>query len=474
MPAEITFADLPAAFRPLVQKAEAAMTAKNYEYVVQLMLPVVKSQPHYLEGRKLLRRSATMQKKGGALKKLFGGLGSGMTAIKWKSKVEKDPQSTIHEIEDALVQDPYDIPTNLALHTACVALEMPETALFALETLREGHPKNNETLHLLAQYHITLGQSDQAVQVYQHIMNVDPSDIEARRGFTNANARSSIVKQGWGKKESVRDMLQDQEVARELEAEARVGMSVEQLHERIGEWSRRYEATPQDFQIARRLGELYEQLADYQTAAQWYAYSSSLRPDDVALAGYAQQVAQRAAGQAVATPSSIPVTSLAPASPPTMVLPPATANDAGSLSPQESAIAVAKSRVENNPTDLTLRYALGQAYLQAEKYGDAIPELQRSKNSAALRTRTLCLLAQCYMHRGVDDLAVRSYQEAIGEIVIMDDLKKEALYDCGLLLEKMGRISESLDHLKQIYEYDYGYRDVADRVEKAYSSSANG
>jgi tetratricopeptide (TPR) repeat protein len=325
----------------------------------------------------------------------------------------------------------------------------------------------------LAQYYIVLGQSDKAVQIYQHIMNVDPSDIEARRGFTNANARSSIVKQGWGKKESVRDMLQDQGVARELEAEARVGMSVEQIHERIGEWSRRYEKNPQDFQIARRLGELYEQLTDFQTASQWYAYASSLRPEDVSLSSYAQQVARRAAGQtsAPAVPTGgVNSHAAAPAAtPPAAPLPPDRAPDTSSLSVTESEIAIAKNRVENNPTDLNLRYALGQAYVQAGKFSEAIPELQRSKNSTSLRPRTLFLLAQCYQHKGIHDLAVRSYQEAVGEIVVMDELKKEALYECGLLLEKMGLTTDALDQLKLIYEYDYGYRDVAERVENAYS-----
>jgi len=38
------------------------------------------------------------------------------------------------------------------------------------------------------------------------------------------------------------------------------------------------------------------------------------------------------------------------------------------------------------------------------------------------------------------------------------------------VLEKLGKSAEYLDCMKQIYEVDYGYRDVATRVESSYGS----
>jgi hypothetical protein len=50
----------------------------------------------------------------------------------------------------------------------------------------------------------------------------------------------------------------------------------------------------------------------------------------------------------------------------------------------------------------------------------------------------------------------------------MDAVKKEALYLMGKVYATMGRKDESLDALKQIYEVDYDYKDVAHLVESSY------
>jgi len=47
-------------------------------------------------------------------------------------------------------------------------------------------------------------------------------------------------------------------------------------------------------------------------------------------------------------------------------------------------------------------------------------------------------------------------------------MKKEIVYNLGLVYERMGELEKSLACMKQIYEVDYGYRDVARRVESSY------
>ena len=77
-------------------------------------------------------------------------------------------------------------------------------------------------------------------------------------------------------------------------------------------------------------------------------------------------------------------------------------------------------------------------------------------------------LARCYDAKNMLDLGVRQLQEAASEIPTLDATKKEVLYVLGNILEKMGRKEEFLDAFKQIYESDYGYKDVATRVESSY------
>lgn len=53
----------------------------------------------------------------------------------------------------------------------------------------------------------------------------------------------------------------------------------------------------------------------------------------------------------------------------------------------------------------------------------------------------------------------------------MDTTKKEIVYNLGLVYERMGEGAKSLACMKQIYEVDYGYRDVARRVENSYEQN---
>ena len=66
------------------------------------------------------------------------------------------------------------------------------------------------------------------------------------------------------------------------------------------------------------------------------------------------------------------------------------------------------------------------------------------------------------------DLAAKTLSDAVAELLVMDAVKKDVIYNLGLVYEKMGDAQKTVDCMKQIYEVDYGYRDVAKRVESSY------
>ena len=84
------------------------------------------------------------------------------------------------------------------------------------------------------------------------------------------------------------------------------------------------------------------------------------------------------------------------------------------------------------------------------------------------------LLGCCYGELGMLDLAMKQLEEASQEIVSMDAMKKEIVYNLGLVYERMSETGKSLACMKQIYEVDYGYRDVARRVESSYKRDISG
>ena len=136
----------------------------------------------------------------------------------------------------------------------------------------------------------------------------------------------------------------------------------------------------------------------------------------------------------------------------------------------EQMLGEARKRVERNPTDLQYRFELGEQMVIAGHYKEAIPELQKARSNPNTRTKALNMLGKCYTERNMLDLAAKTLTDAASEIPGMDGTKKDILYNLGLVYERMGDVEKSLDCMKQIYEVDYGYLDVAARVEASYSA----
>jgi hypothetical protein len=74
-----------------------------------------------------------------------------------------------------------------------------------------------------------------------------------------------------------------------------------------------------------------------------------------------------------------------------------------------------------------------------------------------------------FMKRGMLDFAVKQLALAESELPVMDEIKKEIVYNLGLAYEATKQPEKSLEQWKKIYEVDMGYRDVASRVEASYA-----
>lgn len=477
MPNVITEADLPPNLRSLVQKADAALQVQNTSYAVQLLLPVVKAEPNFLEGRKKLRKAEAASKKNAA-KKFFSLGGGGLSTIKLQAKVKKEPLAALGDIEDALQEDPYNPQINSLLYEAAMALDMIETASFALETIKEGHPTDTKNMHRLAQHYLNIREPEKAAEVYQAILKVDNTDGEARKGVTNANARASIERQGWGKGQGIADLLRNKEQAKALEDENRRGMTKEQIDARLAELGQKYNENPQDLNVVKRIADLYEQKEDYQSALQWYQYAYSLSNGDASLDAKVHHLQDRIDDLHLAE-----VRAAIEADPNAPDIEEKKAElERLTQARIEKQVVVTRERVDRNPTDLQLRFDYGAALFAAGHLSEAIQELQKSKSNPNIRSKAMLMLARCYSARGIDDLAIRQLAECAGEISAMDALKKEVLYFKGEVHEKLAskltnpdeaakQRAEALDCFKQIYEVDYGYRDVAQRVEASYLQS---
>jgi tetratricopeptide (TPR) repeat protein len=462
--------DLPADARKIWLKALQAFELHNYGYVVSLVQTVLKETPDFLQGRRVLRQAEIAATKG--KRSFLSGLSPG--SMKGGSLVKKDPKAAMELAEKSLETDPYNHQANLLLRDAAMAAGYTEVASFALETLVSGSPKDTKILHELATHYYENGQAEKAADLFSKIAEMNPADLVALKKAKDAAARASMTSGKWeevaasGGSKDYRDLIKDKEQAISLEQKSRVVKSDEmidaQLAELVGKYSES-EENQRNVDLVRRIANLYEQKADLQNALEWYNYTSALMNNtDPAVARKASEIELQILDGSIAEFEA-------------WLEQYGNSDGAEDVRAQleglkaqkaEALLSDARKRVERNPTDSLLRFELGEQLLAAGHPTEAIPELQQARKNPSVRLRAMNLLGDCYAGKNMLDFAARTWGEACKEMVVMDDLKKEITYKLGLLHEKMGDKKAYLERMKEIYDTDYGYKDVAKRVESSY------
>jgi tetratricopeptide (TPR) repeat protein len=477
--------ELTEAQRALFQKARHANEIRNHGYAIQLMQSVLKQVPGFLEGRKLLRAAALASVEGKKTGFSLAGTTLGMTA---GSTLKKDPLAAIELAEKTLATDPKSAQGNQLLWEAANKAGLPETAAFALETLVGANPKDTKLLHQLGGQYITMGENDKAVAVYNRIVQINPADLEANKKAKDASASATMKSGRWEEVSqssgsmNFRDLIHKKDEAIALENKSRIVRTAEQISQQIHELYPQFEENQNNVDVARRIALLYEQWFEasvasnepaeqsdgYLDSAIWfYTHTNSI------LGGGDPNIARKcsdlefkkmerrmkAIEDWLATVPDQNDPDVRPY-----------VDELADLRRQRasSALEVAKKRVAENPTDLQLRFELGETLIKAGQHTDAIPELQRAKQSPNVRLKAMNLLGQCYVEKNMLDIAVKQFRDAASETSVMDSTKKDITYRLGIVLEKMGKKDEYLECMKQIYEVDYGYLDVAKRVESSY------
>ncbi|HZS17415.1 MAG TPA: hypothetical protein VFA51_05715 [Candidatus Udaeobacter sp.] len=452
--------------RNLWLKAVAAVELRNLRYAISLLQEILKQEPQFLTGRQLLRRTEVTQYK--SAKRSFFNISTAPIGImKAQREIKKHPKRAVEMLEKVLEDEPYNRQANLTLKEAAMAAGWPELGVFALRTLLEESPRDVKVLHELGRLYHELQEPDQEAEVYNQIIDIDPLDAEALRRGKDAAAHASMKSGGWTQAESYRDLIRNKEMAISLEQQNRTRLTGESLDQQIAETQARHRAEPTNVDVVRRLGLLNEHKEDFNAAILWYQCAADLtKGADAGLVRKVSDLKIKCLEQEIAAHEEF-----------------LSSHDAGhelfskrfaeleAAKTQRAQILIndARQRVARNPTDLQLRFELGQHLANAGQFREAVPELQKSRQNPHARIKAMNLLGCCYSELGMFDLAMRQLEEASKEIPSMDAVKKEIVYNLGLVYERTGDREKSLACMKQIYEAEHGYKDVANRVESSYS-----
>jgi tetratricopeptide (TPR) repeat protein len=330
-----------------------------------------------------------------------------------------------------------------------------------LEIAHKQSPGDKEIALRLGDVLLRAGQVAKAENVYRELERAYPNDQGILQALKNTVAKRTMVEGGYealsSGEGSYRDILKDKAEAISLEQEKREVKSQDVADRLIREQEARLAKEPHDRKLLRSLADLYNQKHNYDRALEFY--QRMLEGE-----GSADPEVERLIAETTSRKFDEALSRLDPAA----------SNYAGERARIEAEklsyqIEEAKRRVERYPTDLQLRFDLGRLYFQVGRLTESIQEFQRAQANPHIRIAALNYLGQCFGRRGMNDLAVRAFQNAIKEKVDFDEEKKELVYGLGCVLDAMGKKEEAIEQFKQIYEIDIGYRDVAAKVDSYYS-----
>ncbi len=444
--------------KDLFDRGFSALDRGNLDYAMDMFLGCLELEPGFLEARTYLR-AASVRKfkegKNGKMTHAMSSLAGSPKIISARAKLSKKPLAALQAAEELLRKDPLNPQFVYLLCDAAEVLNMPEVAVQSLEILRDHSDKENaDMLYRLAHTYIDNEQPQEARGIFERLLQLKPNNQELIKEYKDITALATMKQGGWGSATSYRDVIKDVDEATSIEQELKVVKTEDDIASLVRDAREKIEREPDNINYRRALADLFtkaekfEEAIEALEAAQEVTGGNDPQVDrslsSIRLKMFDRDIAKlREAGDKAGV-------------------------DAAELGKREFQLEDARSRVERYPNDREFKYEYGLMLFESGDFDAAIKQLQQARQNPNRRISSLFYLARCFKEKKQHDLARGLLDEAAGEMHVMDEMKKNILYELGDLCERMGETEAAISYFKEIYSVDIGYRDVAEKIEQAY------
>ena len=460
---EISISDLDPRQIKQLEGADRALS-KDINYSLDIYSSILKQSPGCLELRKRLRQQQMKIAKSSA-KSISSILGKLTNApFLFKSKNSKNPEIAISSAEELIAKNPLNIAAHEMLADACSSLEMKGTVVFAYETIRSIDPKSLPNLKKLANAYLEAGESDLAIQTGNSILEINPSDGDAEDMMKRASVAVAMTRGKWEGSTDFREQLKNKEEAEALEQSAKTVNDAKGLEALIRQAYDKVQAEPDNLNHYRQLCDYYQRYGDLQNAIAWIQQARKLEAGkgDVSLEEKERQLTLEYYDGVIEQWEKALATD---------------PENAASQKGYSDAVQAKKnfqlnqlqSLVQRYPNEYGYRYELGCILFEEGEFDSCLPHFQLAQRNAKVRLDAILFLGRAYLNKNFFDLAIEQFKLLKNEIQIMDDRKKDAVYQLGCCYESMGKPEEAIEEFKAVYSADISFRDVADKINAFYS-----
>jgi tetratricopeptide (TPR) repeat protein len=441
------------------QRANEAALKQNYDYAITMYTQCCKLCPDNLLYRQSLH---------GVLKKKYGDnkKGSRMAAVRVmgpkgkikRAQLQKNYLQVVDYCEEGLQYNPWDVGLLSDEAEALAKLGYSDIAVFVLTEALQVDSENPAVNRQLGQVYEDMGEFEKAITCWSRVKKAVPADEEADRRVKNLAARETMRVGGL-------DVSERGEPASETSptrASARAAQPAPTPEpvSPTAELEARIQADPSEVSNYVRLAEHYRRAKDL-------AKAQELLKKAVALPGGEQRARDELDGvhlEILRHNLGLAERRLEE-SPDDPQLQDKVQKAQAQLASYD--LNVHRRRYESRPQDVGLRFELAERLFQAGQIDEAIPHFQAVRGDARRGFRALLMLGQCFEAKGNTKLALRNLQDALKAVPAADgEGTKEVHYRLGRLYEKLQQPAEAEEHFNEVAALDYGYRDVAQRLEQ--------
>lgn len=442
-------------------RADDSAKRSNYGYALTLYLEGLRYTPDNVErGHKPLYETAMRQKMAGK----SGGWGAKTARMKANMlEMTGKKKEAFLELEKAMCGAPDNHADLAALAQKAHNLGLKKTAVFFADRTIELSQRDGKLVDTIctqmADIYESNGRFHQAMQCLQQAENLDKTgsarhmkrirDLAARTTIDKTDTESDF-------RANVANKDQAQDSARQ-----KVVTAEDELVQKAEELVKSLEQTPNDLNLMITIGDTYARAGRDQEAMKFYRkaraasgggdYRIKVKMDDLKIREFRQKL--REVDEKLRSDADNP--------------------DLKSQRKElldrrnQFELEVFKERVDEYPTDMSMRYELGVRYYRTDMINEAIAAFQMATRDPKRKIDALNMLGKCFFQRNLSPEAAAQFRAAIEIHELQGDaLWKELRYNLALTYEKMKKLEEAASCYSEIIMTDIQYRDAADRLSK--------
>lgn len=419
---------------------------------------------------------ANLAKRAGDTKKSgrFGGLNMKLKSARAgiaKATAKGDWQAAFASGCEALKQSPADIQTLLELADTCGTLGAGESQLYYLKWALDIDAKHEMANRKAAEVLERNGQFDQAIGCLKRVQEAKPLDQAVAKKISHLSVEQTIHKGGYNqdllKKGDAAHAQPNEGASKSIESSA--AASVTEAEPATSDPAGK--SAEEELLDAIRLHPA--ELQNYTDLADLYSQASRLRDAERVLT----KALAASGGGEVAIRERLEETRIRRMREQLEVAERRAATEKTAESVElakrmrgqanQVELEVYLARTQRNPGNAANQFELGVRLKRGGKFREAIQAFQAARSDTRRLSETQLQLGECFQQIEQYRLAMSSYEAAVTAAPDpASDEHKLARYRAGVLATGLKEWDKAEKHLTELAAADFGYRDVADRLDK--------